>query len=154
MDFIKNNGSLFNGVMPVKVNPTVEEQWDYDTSVEKVKVVFAHWKKLTTEMIEELILARNELSKPGNPCVKTEDGVERIKTWNDYCVEVGINRRTANRWINRYMTPDELPKQPVKEKEITGDVIVNSVKRNGNVYEVSLMCPHCGDNFSVEVEAA
>ena len=61
MDFIKNNGSLFNGVMPVKVNPTVEEQWDYDTSVEKVKVVFAHWKKLTTEMIEELIQARNEL---------------------------------------------------------------------------------------------
>lgn len=155
MEFIQNNGSLFNGVMPVKVTPDFEKTWDYDTSVQKVKVVFAHWKKLTTEMIEELIRARNELSKPGNPYVKTEGGVERTKTWNDYCVEVGINRRTANRWINRYMKPDDLPKQPVKEKEITGDVIVNSVKRKkGNVFEVSLMCPHCGDNFSVELEAA
>jgi len=80
MEFIQNNGSLFNGVMPVKVNPTVEQTWDYDTSVQKVKVVFAHWKKLTTEMIEELIRARTELSKPGNPYVKSEEGVELTKT--------------------------------------------------------------------------
>jgi hypothetical protein len=156
MEFINSNAGLFTGVMPVAVDRSAkEEAWSYDASVEKVRVVFAHWKKLTTEMIEELIRARTELSKSGNPLVRTEDGVERRLTWNDYCKEVGINRRTANRWIDRYLSPNELPEQPVREKEIDENVIVNAVRKlkSGNL-EVSVMCPHCGQNHTVEVRAA
>jgi len=34
--------------------PQLPEKWDYDISVQKIKEIFANWKKVTIELIREL----------------------------------------------------------------------------------------------------
>ena len=75
--------------------PKIPTKWDYDQSVKKIKVLVYQWKNLTAEVFNELYIARAILSKTGS----------HKSSWDDYCQEIGIERRTANRWIDRFINP-------------------------------------------------
>jgi len=94
------------------IRPQLPVNWDYDISVTKMKKWVFNWKKLTGNILMELWIAREILSETGRP--KSGTIVPLNKTWNDYCVETGIIKRTANRWLKRWTTPElptpELPK--------------------------------------------
>ena len=75
--------------------PKIPSKWDYDESIKKVKTLIYKWKNLTKEVISELFIAREILSKSGS----------HKSNWDDYCQEIGVERRTINRWIERYLNP-------------------------------------------------
>ena len=76
--------------------PKIPTQWSYNQSVKKVKVLVYKWKNLTAEVVNELFIAREILNNPG---ARTD--LKEKKTWENYCEEIGIEKRTANRWIER-----------------------------------------------------
>jgi ParB family chromosome partitioning protein len=79
--------------------PALPAVWDYDKSVGQVGAWLYKWKNLTHEMLCELWVAREKLSKEGRP----ETGTKvPVKTWNGYCEEIGTSRQVANRWLHRY----------------------------------------------------
>ena len=120
-----------NDLMPVSINTKLPAKWDYDTSVKSVEQQVFKWKNLSTDILNELWIAREMLSKPGRP-EKTRSIVPQ-KTWNDYCEETGLIRRTVNRWLDRFNSPT--PVQP-KEKELDENISTNH------------LCPKCGYSWN------
>lgn len=87
--------------------PLIPDDWDYEKSVEKVGALIYKWKNLTFEILRELWIARKILSiSPEEAARKHGTNVPRF-TWSQYCKKAGIERRTANRWLKNYFSPEE-----------------------------------------------
>lgn len=84
--------------------PQLPINWDYDKSVKKVSGMLVSWRNITGDILMELWVARELLSKDG---VYSRDNCPTSKTWNDYCLETGLAKRTANRWLSRWTTKEE-----------------------------------------------
>jgi hypothetical protein len=98
-------------------------KWDYDKSVAwmrpKVKSLKSKWE----EMEPEFRHARDELSREGNPHNELTGNKVPVKSWNDYCVDVGWTRQYVNRLLlgsdnvhfssatNEWTTPDDIIKR-------------------------------------------
>jgi hypothetical protein len=78
--------------------------WDYDASVGRVRPMVLRWGQLTVEMLGELWTAREALSSTGAAGHVANLGGTDVppKTWADYCADVGLEKRTANRWLGKY----------------------------------------------------
>lgn len=93
--------------------------WDYDASVARVRPMVVKWGTLTVELLHELCQARAALSRTGRP----ESGTNvSLRTWGRYCLDIGLKKRTVNRWLLRYdddtRTVKELPEpEPVRERD-------------------------------------
>jgi N6-adenosine-specific RNA methylase IME4 len=81
--------------------PQVPESWDYETSVAKVKQLIYKWKNITVELATELWVAREILSNPGKRTDLVANAT-KLPTWSQYCQEVGCDRSTLHRWLNRF----------------------------------------------------
>ena len=97
--------------------PDVPKDWDYDKSVKRVGGLVYKWKNITIEIAGELSISRDALSSTWEAQERSTDGtfVPPDKTWVGYCEEVGIEKRSANRWIERFFGPSRLP-SPVLPK--------------------------------------
>lgn len=139
------------------------DEWDYDTSVSIVQSKAVTWRDIQTELLEELLRAKNALSKPGNPYRKTENGVVKKLTWEDYLSEVGLVRRTVNRWLKKYLEPEEpdTETEEVDDKPTDEDG-VDETERTGkrgrlirlkhlgdNDYVARIGCPDCDHEWDV-----
>lgn len=74
--------------------PTIPFAWNYEQSVGGVKQVIYKWKNITLEIADELYVAHEKLSTGG----RSRNGQH---TWDSYCEAVGVEKRTANRWLER-----------------------------------------------------
>lgn len=81
---------------------------DYQKSVKRVSGLIYKWKNVTEELANELHIAREILSKEGRPWPSVTGANAPVKTWNQYCEDIGCNKSTVNRWLNRFF-PQELP---------------------------------------------
>ena len=86
--------------------PKLPIKWDYNTSVKIVKVLVYKWKNITQEVIKELWIAREMLSKSGS----------HDSTWGKYCEEIGTEQNTVNGWLRKYFPvinhKEEAPELP------------------------------------------
>lgn len=73
--------------------------WNYEESVAKVSVLVYKWKNVTQDIIDELRIARQALSREGNPHRELTDANAPVKTWADYCEAIGVDKSTINRWL-------------------------------------------------------
>lgn len=94
--------------------PLIPEDWDFEDSVAKTKQLVYRWKNLTLEMVTELYIAREKLSKEGKPVIT---GTNIPVTWGQYCEDVGLEKRTANRWLASIFGPQRLPSPPLPKLE-------------------------------------
>ena len=104
--------------------PTLPDDWNYDTSVEKTKTFFYKWKNLTNDILEELWVAREKLSKDG---VKKSDPrwnkSSTLRTWGDYCEDIGTSRQVVNRWLKDHYEFRTItnPHQPELDENLETD---------------------------------
>ena len=120
-------------IEPTDVLPTVPDDWDYDTSVEKTKTFFYKWKNLTNDILDELWIAREMLSKEGNPVGTNQYGTGikvPVPTWSDYCEGIGTSRQVINRWLKDHF-------------EYRTMTTPNQLKLDENI-ETDHECPSCG----------
>lgn len=80
--------------------------WDYDSAVERTRPLVLHWTRACIELYRELYLAREALSRKGSGYYRNEDG-EPVKTWTDFCEEIGYTRRAVNARLKNFV-PAEL----------------------------------------------
>ena len=94
--------------------PPIPKDWDYNVSVGKVRGFVYKAKNLTENILHELYIAREILSKSGAAGhVKNLNGTNVPLTWENYCQEIGVEKRTANRWLS--------PKPVVHIAQSTGE---------------------------------
>lgn len=79
-------------------------QWDYQKSVEKVRNLTFRWKNLSVDIVRELFKAREALSAPGS---RTDLVANATRSWANYVQDVGIDRSTVHRWLERYIPSED-----------------------------------------------
>lgn len=81
-------------------------QWDFETSVAKIKPKVENWKALTVEIAEELYIAREYLNGQIGQR-KDPTAADYIQfTWSDYCDAIGVSKRTASSWLSAFVPAD------------------------------------------------
>jgi len=85
----------------IEKRPEVPDDWNYEDSVVKVQQLIYKWTMLTIELATELHIAREALSKEGRPWGKITGDNSPVKTWADYCREIGLKKNTVNIWLAR-----------------------------------------------------
>lgn len=100
--------------------PTIPDDWDYDKSTKQVGGLIYKWKNLTAEIAVELYVARDLLSKEGRPWPKITGDKSPVKTWANYCQDIGIKKNTANGWLAAMFGPVRLssPLLPKLESQV------------------------------------
>lgn len=91
-----------NELLVIEEKPKIPTNWNYEKSVKKVKQVVYKWKNITAELAKELWIAREMLSIPPEEAAKKHGTNVPRYSWDRYCVDVGTERRTVNRWIERF----------------------------------------------------
>jgi len=117
--------------------PSLPLAWDYDQSVKDVKAFVYKWKNLSTEIAEELWIAREMLSKTG---VKADDPrwnkSSTLKTWSSYCNDIDSSRQVVNRWIKEWYGDPE-KEQRLKDEQAKRLQEINGIEiREGDFKEV------------------
>ncbi len=97
---------------------TVLEPWNYEKSVERTKDLVSAFKKVSLDLVRELYAAHEALSCQGYRSDKNRisdasnadfgTNVPRLTplTWEGYCNDIGLVKRTADRWLALYI-PEE-----------------------------------------------
>lgn len=75
--------------------------WDYDKSVEWMRPRVKSWIAISEEILPELRKAREELSSHYH-----RDGTD-VPSWAQYCEDIGISKRHANRLLSDDRQKDE-----------------------------------------------
>lgn len=96
--------------------PLIPEDWDYETSVEMLKPKVEQWQRLTVEIATELHIANEILAKhTGRPSKFVPLGTNY--SFENYCNDIGIPKRTAYRWMAMVFGPKKIPSPPLPKLE-------------------------------------
>lgn len=86
----------------------VLEPWNYQKSVETAKSLVKSFRKIGLDLVRELYAAHEALSNPG---FRSDLGtnVPRLnpQTWEQYCDDIGLVKRTADRWLALYIPQED-----------------------------------------------
>lgn len=99
-----------NELKVIKPTPLIPESWDHEDSINRLQPMVYRWKNLTVDVVNELYIAREKLSSRFY-----RDGAN-APSWNQYCRDIGIDKSTANRWLNQFY-----PQIQNKIEQITQD---------------------------------
>ncbi len=81
----------------------VVKAWSFEESVEVAKHYYGVLQKSHLDLVRELHAAHNALSNSGYRSDLTSGQMSGgSPTWESYCQAVGIQRRTADRWLALY----------------------------------------------------
>jgi N6-adenosine-specific RNA methylase IME4 len=109
-------------------------KWDYSKSVQKMRPLVVKWKTVTEEMLEELRIARNELSKTGRP----KSGNNFPFSWVGYLKDIGLEKRTVNKWLEAKKELAEVQKRKLIESDTctVADIeeLAESGRKFGTIY--------------------
>lgn len=83
-----------------KTEKVKKTSWDYNESVAMIAPKILKWKTLTLDIYQELYKARKQLSRPGARNDLTSK--QKLRGWTQYCKDIGIDKSTANRWLEHY----------------------------------------------------
>ena len=131
----------------------VAKTWDYDSAVAELKPLVVSWQKKTLEIVRLLYRANQELSSQGSrsdlneECkvsLPTSGNIARSckvqltqdsapKTWQEFCDDIGIPKRTANSWLALYDAKEDrlLTKDEAKERALQiRDALFEDVRRH------------------------
>jgi len=90
--------------------PEIPPDWDYYNSVKRTGGLIYKWKNMTAEIAGELYIARELLAVSKSGAAQIMHGTNvPCRTWESYCEDIGIEKRTANRWLASFFGPVHLP---------------------------------------------
>ena len=102
------------------INQTEIDNWNYDQSVKETAKKVAQHRKLSLEIVREVFIANEWFAVHGSNqfLTKSREDVPNgtsSKTFSTYLDEIGLPRRTAYNWLerfvpeeNRLLSPEEL----------------------------------------------
>ena len=81
--------------------PSLPVEWDYAESIKRIQPLVFKWKSLTLEVAQELFVAREKLSS------RYHRDETNVPSWDRYCQDIGIEKRTANRWLAQFFPREQ-----------------------------------------------
>ncbi|AEC02053.1 hypothetical protein [Parasphaerochaeta coccoides] len=104
---------------------TTVKAWDYATAVTTGKNLVTLYNRVTLDLVREIYAAREALAKSGTRTdLTSRQDVARLSPWEQYCEDIGLSLRTAQRWLkfylpeeNRLLTSEELKAIQIEEFE-------------------------------------
>jgi hypothetical protein len=90
----------------------MKESFNYNKSVRKVRAIANRLKRMTTDMVRELLLAKKFITSQKKR--KNES-----PSWNDYCSEIGIYYKIADLLLRKFSLngfPEGNPKKHITTK--------------------------------------
>ena len=118
--------------------PSLPLTWDYESSVKDVKSFVHKWKSLTSEIAEELWIAREILSmKPEDSGgLWAGEGGTKVPTWTQYCNDIDSSRQVVNRWLKQWYGDEDKEKR-LKDEQTKRLREINGIEiREGDFKEV------------------
>ena len=110
-----------------EINPQLPTEWNYNKSVQKVQGLVIRWKNISVEILRELYVARQMLSKQGSRNDLSPNG-EKLG-WTHYLNDVGLPHETARRWLKQY----DFVNHSILPKEVEGNGLIPTEHK----------CPKC-----------
>ena len=95
------------------MSDVAQQVWNYDQAVERVKAKVYKWKKMTADLLQELHTARQQLSSRYHRA----DGTNG-PSWADFCTDIGLSKRTVNRWLAKFDPDTKQIKRETKPKQL------------------------------------
>lgn len=80
--------------------PQKDSDWNYDSSVSKMKELVLTWKNISIEILDELYITKKNLKSQGVRNDLLDD--EQKGGWENYLIEVGLSKETVRRWLKQY----------------------------------------------------
>ncbi len=117
--------------MPKEIQPTVKP-WKYEDSIAVGKKLVGLHRKVTLDLVRELYAARQalaqhgartDLDKNGEKLLSTEStsrqNVGKLSPWQQYCRDIGITDRTAQRYLSTYLPEEDrlLTEEEIQERK-------------------------------------
>jgi len=102
---------------------SIPPQWDYGKSVEKVRGLILRFNTVSAELLGELWVAREQLSKHGP---RAQFVANATNTWTGYLHDVGLDRSTIHRWLEQY---DHVEHRKKTQKEIEQQKEIKEIQR-------------------------
>jgi len=125
---VKHKETLAIDIKP----PELPKSWDYDNSVKKIIAIGYKWRNLTEDIFEELYIAREKMSRVGNPNFHPKKAIGTNipigKTWDSYCDEIGCCRRTVNRWLTLWLSGSLVSKLTGNAENYTRQETVDRIR--------------------------
>lgn len=110
-----------------ELNYQIPSTWSYNKSVIKVQGLVVKWKNISVEILKELYIAREHLSKQGTRN-DLSTNVEKMG-WLKYLEDVGLSHETVRRWLKQF----DYINNTILPKEIEGDGLLKTEHK----------CPNC-----------
>ena len=135
----------------IKVEPAgVSSNWNYQDSIKKVQGLYISWKTVSEEMLDELWLAKQAITKGG----KRKSGLTKNgeQSWSAYvkeCFGDGLSKRSVDGYLNRYVAngfskPQTLTIQTVSDHN---KVIIESVEKVGDRLKLDIYLPEFDTHY-------
>lgn len=119
--------------------PVIPGEWNYEESIKRLQPLVYKWKNLTIEVAQELYVAREMLANQG---ARVDLGTNVPKlTWDGYCQSVGIEKRTANRWLSQFFPAEQKVTALAKTDEMCAIEDLESLIDSGKRYSTILADP-------------
>ncbi len=116
--------------MPKEIQPTVKS-WKYEDSVAVGKKLVGLRRKVTLDLVRELYAAKEALAQQGARTDKklynfgtnvprfNKNDITFLHTFEGYCDDIGITKRTANRHLLTYLPEEDrlLTEEEIQERK-------------------------------------
>ncbi len=135
----------------VKVEPTaVSATWNYQDSVKKVQGLYLSWKSITEEMLEEIWLAKQAITKGGH----RKSGMPKAgeQSWSSYvkeCFGDALSKRTVDSYNKRYFEngkkkPERLTVETISDHT---KLVLESVENFGDRIKLDIYLPEYDTHY-------
>jgi len=115
-------------LLKIDSKPRLPKNWNYRKSVKKMKRLVLNWRNISVEILNELYIARTQLSAQG---VRNDLDPNGPKLgWENYIRDIGLSKETVRRWLGRYDPETKI----ILPKEIEGTSKLTTTNK----------CPCCG----------
>lgn len=133
-------------VVPAGVSAT----WNYQESVKTVKSLYLSWKSITEEMLEELWLAKQAITKGGRR--RSGMPITGEQSWSTYvkeCFGDSLSKRSVDSYIKCYFENGLTKPSSLTVKTITDHtkLLLNSVVRVENRIRLDIYLPEYDEHY-------
>ena len=115
--------------------PVIPGEWNYEESIKRLQPLVYKWKNLTIEVAQELYVAREKLSS------RYHRDETNVPSWDRYCQDIGIEKRTANRWLSQFFPAEQKVTALAKTDEMCAIEDLESLIDSGKRYSTILADP-------------
>jgi hypothetical protein len=141
----------------IKVNPAdASATWNYRDSINKVQGLYISWRTISEEMLRELWVAKQAITKGG----KRKSGLPKKgeQSWSAYvkeCFGESISKRSIDGYLNRYIGNGMTKAGSPKGKTVSDHsrVVVESIEKIGDRLKLNIYLPEHGYSYTQYIAA-